>query len=512
MDWKPLGDAAFMSESAGAGALAKRMRREAPAACLDIVSSYDQVAVYFQPEDHAEICRWLESELPPETEKVAVRRHRIPVFYDEELLEALTRKLDLTSEEIISLHCSACYKVAAVGFSPGFPYLTGLPERLHLPRRSSPVKLPAGSVAIAADQAGIYPTRSLGGWHSLGRTSFSLFDGIEAALEPGDEVTFYAIEEEPVVQENEGGFLVKDPAVEVLSPGPASSIQDGGRAGFRHLGVTAGGAVDVEAAAAANLLVGNPAAAPLLEFGLVGPSLKFLREVCVSYQGLAGPRPGAPQTIPKGGTLNLDGRPLASYGYLAIAGGFHTRRILGSASVDVRAGLGRVLRRGDLLDSEAPFSIPNFADGQSVRWPRGGGYLTLRVLPGWQEDWFSESVLEEFYEEAFEKSSHFDRTGARLSGCGLNVSEVRELRSQPTAPGAIQVPPSGEAIVLTAECQTIGGYPVIAHLITADLPSFTRALPGTILRFQKVTLEEARQAYDERGKELSFLKTGLSLL
>ena len=92
------------------------------------------------------------------------------------------------------------------------------------------------------------------------------------------------------------------------------------------------------------------------------------------------------------------------------------------------------------------------------------------------------------------------------------LEEARELTSQPVVPGTIQVPPSGEPIVLTAECQTIGGYPVIAHIISADLPAFTRALPGTQIRFQKVTLEEALEADRLRKRELAFLKTGLQLL
>ncbi len=510
MKWLPLGDAALVCETGRAASLARRLRENSPPGCLDVVSSYDQLAIFFEPEDGGTILDWLKKEPLSETADPPRREYRIPVCYDPEFIEPIAEQLGLSVEEVISLHHSARYRVAAVGFSPGFPYLTGLPKQLALPRRATPVKLPAGSVAIAAEQAGIYPTDSLGGWHSLGRTDVALFDGTEAALEPGDEVIFYPAEISLPEPRTDTTLAVEDPALEILTPGNITTVQDLGRAGHRHLGVTAGGVANPEAAAATNLLVGNSASAPLLEFCLQGPSVRFLKDACIAIHGMADSRVGSPQFVHAGDTLNLVGRPTSSYGYLAIAGGFKAREFLGSASTDVRAGLGRVLKKGDLLDRGTPTTPSPLLSNQRVYWPHPKSYLEIRVLPGLQEDWFSS--LAEFYEELFEKSAHFDRTGARLDGPSLSLHEKRELRSQPIAPGAIQVPPSGQPIVLTAECQTIGGYPVIAHVISADLATFSRALPGTVINFKKVTLAEARAAHLDRQQELALLKTGLELL
>ena len=510
MNWRPLGDAALVCKTERAASLARHLRINAPTNCLDVVSSYDQLAVFFEPEDGAALSEWLKKEPLSETSNPPPRQHRVPVHYEPELIAPLAEKLGLTVAKIISLHHSASYRVAAVGFSPGFPYLTGLAKELVLPRKKNPERLPAGSVAIAADQAGIYPTASLGGWHSLGRTNFPLFDGSSAALEPGDEVTFYPVTFHPSAEPDHSDSIAKDPVLEILAPGPVTTVQDLGRPSFRHLGVTAGGAADPEAAASVNLLVGNPPDAPVLEFCLLGPSVRFLKDACIAFLGLTDSRAGSPQHLRAGDTLNLVGRSTSSYGYLAIAGGFHVPKILGSAATDVRAKLGRVLKKSDRLDAGPPSPPPSFSPSQHVLWPHSPhskSFLNLRILPGLQEKLFPD-----LYDLTFIKSAHFDRTGARINGPDLHLRELHELRSQPVAPGAIQVPPSGQPIVLTAECQTIGGYSVIAHVISADLPSFARALPGTVINFQKVTLAEARSAHADRLQEFALLKTGLDLL
>jgi KipI family sensor histidine kinase inhibitor len=122
------------------------------------------------------------------------REHEIPVVYDGEDLPDVARACGLTVTDVISLHSSAAYVVAFLGFSRGFPYLSGLPEELRLPRRSTPrARVPAGSVAIALDQCGIYPMATPGGWHLLGRTRRQLFDpAVEppSVLSPGDRVRF----------------------------------------------------------------------------------------------------------------------------------------------------------------------------------------------------------------------------------------------------------------------------------------------------------------------------------
>ncbi|RYD25598.1 MAG: 5-oxoprolinase subunit PxpB, partial [Verrucomicrobiaceae bacterium] len=200
MSVRPLGDSAclveFPTDSAGSAiarvhGLMEALEEQRPDGVLDLVPSFNSLAAHFRSGDPQTIFKWMccstsEARVPDGVEK------RIPVCYDGPDLEEVAAATGLSRDEVIWLHGSAVYTVAAVGFSPGFPYLTGLPEKLHLPRRSTPrTCVEAGSVAIAGGQAGIYPSASPGGWHVLGRTGETLFDpdaALPALLRPGDRV------------------------------------------------------------------------------------------------------------------------------------------------------------------------------------------------------------------------------------------------------------------------------------------------------------------------------------
>lgn len=129
-----------------------------------------------------------------------------------------------------------------------------------------------------------------------------------------------------------------------------------------------------------------------------------------------------------------------------------------------------------------------------------------------QAAWFEKKTLEQFANTIYQVSPVSDRTGVRLEGTGLLRGESRELVSQPVVAGSVQVPPDGRPIVLMAERQTIGGYPQIGHVISADLSELARAWPGTRLRFREVTLEEAREAWRDLHRELALLHVGLGFL
>jgi len=185
MTLKPLGDSAWLVEFpdltgeaalARVAGLAAALHTDKADGVLDIVPSFASLAVHFGRADGRVIREWILSlkfsdGFPAGEEKV------IPVCYggeDGPDLPEVADTLGLSVDEVISLHSGTAYTVAAVGFSPGFPYLSGLPERLRLPRRATPrLGVPAGSVAVAAGQAGIYPFASPGGWHLLGRTDVS---------------------------------------------------------------------------------------------------------------------------------------------------------------------------------------------------------------------------------------------------------------------------------------------------------------------------------------------------
>jgi antagonist of KipI len=135
--------------------------------------------------------------------------------------------------------------------------------------------------------------------------------------------------------------------------------------------------------------------------------------------------------------------------------------------------------------------------------------IELRFLPGMQVEWFSTRALRRFRSTEFAVSTMSDRMGVRLDGAALDLADLREMVSQPVAPGSVQVPPNGKPIVLMPECQTIGGYPQIGHVISADLPELARAWPGTPVRFREVSLDEARRAWHEQEQGMGLLQAGL---
>ncbi len=527
MTLKPLGDSAWLVEFPSLTGEAARARVMGLAAALaegrapgvlDVVPSFDTLAVHFEGDgDRAGdvvsdwICGAEISERLPEG-----RMREIPVCYGGSGgpdLEEVAGRLGISVEEVIELHSGACYTVAAVGFSPGFPYLAGLPERLALPRRETPrVKVSAGSVAIGGGQAGIYPFDSPGGWHLLGMTGARLFDAgavPPALLQPGDKVRFVRVMEisrgeERVVEE---GY--REGWIEVISAGALTSVQDPGRPGYERSGVSPGGVVDRHALRVANLLVGNEEGAAGLEMCVRGPVLKFYKDAVVAIAGAN----GHVRKVAAGETVDFTKLPGGVRACLAVAGGLKVDSVLGSAATDVRGGFGgRVLRAGDRLDTWEAGRVPRM-EGRYAGWEaEGRSVIELRFLRGVQDDWFSAKARERFRSESYQVTPRSDRMGARLSGKPLELETPREMVSQPVACGSVQVPPDGQPIVLLAERQTIGGYPQIGHVISVDLPLLARAWPGMAVRFREVGMEEARELREKEKRDFDWLRTGLELL
>jgi KipI family sensor histidine kinase inhibitor len=530
MGWRALGDSAWLFEPGGTDSadrlgrvldLHERLRDHRIPEVNDIVSSFESVAVHFDPTDGEAVLDCL-LELPPVESRATpstLRRFEMPVQYGGEHtdLDDIARQLGLDPGAVVAMHCGAEYRVAAIGFSPGFPYLLGLDERLALPRKPSPLTVPPGAVAMANGQAGVYPCASHGGWHVLGRTDTRLFDLSQpepALLRPGDRVRFVPVGGIPLRKEARTTPAIGT-GIEVLDPGWFATVQDLGRPGHRASGVTAGGAADPVAARVANRLVGNPDGAALLECAGSGPLLRFDAETAAAWIGWAEDS-GRPDVIPAGGILDLRSRMNHARGYLAVAGGIDAPLVLGSRSTDVRAGFGgwhgRALCKHDRLAVGNPAKPPIKRGDWRVGWPRAERTLQVRFVSGMQAAWFDEASRASFRRSIYQTSASGDRTGMRLKGPCLALTEPRGLVSQPVVAGSIQVPPDGVPIVLMPECQTIGGYPQIGHVISADLPALARALPGTPVTFREVSLDEARAAWLETRRELAFLTAGLLLL
>ncbi|TFE28112.1 5-oxoprolinase subunit PxpB [Cohnella luojiensis] len=496
------------------------------------------------------------------------RHTNIPVVYGGEYgpdLAECARRSGMTERQFAERHSEAAYTVAMMGFAPGFPYLSGLNEALAQPRHDTPrMKVLAGSVGVAGGQTGIYPVTSPGGWQIIGRTAIPLFRPEEDEpflLAQGDIVRFIPVieadfdgldlalaggREKTIVTGAGSGY---SPMLQVQKPGLLTTIQDCGRKGWQAYGVSVGGAMDEVSLRKANLLIGNDEDAAALEITLLGGSYSVLEDVLLAICGadLSATVDGTaipmnrPVWLSKGSTLSFGPAQSGCRAYLAIAGGINVPFVLGSRSTDPRAriggGCGRALAAGDTIASLPPgewtdslktslsrkaaesnerwiaanWSVDGWIDGASyiARQSRKPRVFTLRLLAGSEWDAFTSESRELLFEELYRVEASSDRMGIRLSGEGLVRESRHELESHGVTPGTIQVPPSGQPIILAAGCQPTGGYPKIAHVISADLPSLAQAVPGDLLAFELTDESTAEQALKEREREIAILKAGM---
>jgi antagonist of KipI len=459
--------------------------------------------------------------------------HEIPVTYDGPDLDELCARHGIDRVEFVATHAAADYLVEAIGFLPGFGYLAGLPASLATPRRATPRRLvPAGSVGIGGGQTGVYPYPSPGGWNLVGRSAVTLFDVHRprpALFAVGDRVRFVATDLPPAVEPEPqpAADSARDAAITVVQPGLFTTVQDLGRAGLRAAGVPLSGAADPVSLRLANLLVGNPEAAAAIECTLVGPTLRFEKEAVVALVGGTFPGiPGGVATRLPAGTQLAFGHAIAGCrGYLAVAGGIDVEPVLGSRSTLVVAGFGglagRPLRAGDRLAVASEFAapsrgLPTRKDGTAAALRRLAGPrlaeaagvepadeskrprdrpTILRIIPGEHAKAFGGRA----WSQSFRTSSRSDRMGVRLEGEPLpGAAGGGGLASVAVFPGTVQVPPDGLPIVLLADAQTIGGYPVLGQVIAADVPRAAQLQPGDEVRFESVSLAEAHAALRER--------------
>ena len=442
----------------------------------------------------------------PAVDRLGSHAITIPVVYDGADLHTVAELTGLSADEVVARHQRAEYTVGFLGFAPGFAYLIGGDPKLRVRRLDTPrPRVPVGAVALADDMTAVYPSSSPGGWRLIGRTDAVLFDPDRrspALWAPGDRVRFRRVDvvgsPTPLLRPSlRGGH------VEVVSAGPLTTVQDGGRVGWAHLGVPRAGPVDPGAAALANRMAGNrtedrPA---VLEVTVSGPVLRFRSPTLVALAGapndvtLDGRAVWSwPHAIAPGQVLRVGSCLRGLRTYIAVAGGWDAPVVLGSRACDTLSGLGPPpLQAGDTLGILDPAAHARTEPAQPSPERRRGGDeapLAVRILPGPRIDCVDAdgtdaamAVLCHPERSALEVSPRSDRTGVRLIGT-VPRRPGPDPASEGMVPGAVQLPPDGHPLVLMANHAPTGGYPAVAVVVEEDLGLLAQARPGRRVRFE----------------------------
>lgn len=300
------------------------------------------------------------------------------------------------------------------------------------------------------------------------------------------------------------------PVLHILKPGLMTTVQDLGRAGFQNLGIGISGALDPVALRVANLLVGNKPTIGGLEVLYVGPAIEIEADsVRMSFVGAAAAVEVLPDRWASFGTrIEIMRSVLVNRGevvrvgslaggatlYIGVEGGFDISPTLGSISTNIRGGTGGWHARAMLPGDRLPLCRMRASDrgefrieGMEFREPP-----CIRAIPGPQDDHFDNAEIAKFFSSEYTVQSESDRVGLRLQGPPIRHAKGFNIASDATVPGSIQIPGTGQPIILMADRQTIGGYPKIATVISADLPKLGRLSIGSKVAFEQVTVETAQ--------------------
>jgi len=473
---------------------------------------------------------------------VQSRTVTIPVCYGGAYspdMEVVCRRSGLSERGVVQRHTAADYRCSMLGFLPGFPYLVGLDPQLATPRLATPrAAVPAGSVGIAGAQAGVYPVSSPGGWNIIGRTPLTLFDPSReqpTLVQVGDIVRFSRISPEEFEEQQSHEFTrypQKCDAVEqetvgcdVLDPGMLTTVQDDGRWGSQHMGVPVSGAMDRQALALGNLLVGNEEGAAALEITFSGPCLAFATDVLVALTGTDMGMQVDGHDVPAwtailvraGSILSMAGAiGVGCRAWLCVAGGIDVPEVLDSHSTLLRAALGgfegRALRMGDRLRLRPLTQEARRLDGFSCPVGLRPSYVMdvpVPVLAGPQADALTPATRQAFLDTTWAISNDSDRMGLRLEGPQLVLRHGADVISEVIPEGAVQVTGSGLPIVMLADRQTTGGYVKPFVVASAALGWLAQRGPGDGVHFRMCSLDDARAMLEKQSsarRELARLR------
>jgi biotin-dependent carboxylase-like uncharacterized protein len=316
----------------------------------------------------------------------------------------------------------------------------------------------------------------------------------------------------------------------ILKPGMLSTFQDLGRFGHQHLGVSVAGAMDQRAHRLANMLVGNDPALATLEITLTGPTLRFTKPCCLALCGadLSVTLNGQPLILNRPivvrakDELSFGVRQHGTRAYLAVHGGFALTPVLGSTSTYLRSAMGgwhgRALRRDDEIPLLRPLKDKGLEDLAMDLWSlkiylpaalAESRQAFVRLIKGQQWDEFTPESCAALLTEPYRVSPDSERMGYRLQGAPLLMTTPRQMISEGTTFGTIQVPAGGQPIILMADRQTTGGYPKMAYVASVDLPRLAQMGPGDRVSFKAISLEQAQTLDVARAQAFATLADAL---
>ncbi|MGH3264350.1 MAG: carboxyltransferase domain-containing protein [Trebonia sp.] len=484
----------------------------------DVIQGEASVLVVFADARPAREARHLLRERSTdEMSSDPVREVVVDVVYDGPDLDTVGELTGLERDGVARLHAQTPWTVAFAGFAPGFAYLKAPHDRLSVPRRTEPrTRVPAGSVALGGTYSAVYPRESPGGWQLIGRSPTILWNvdnDPPATLRPGDQVRFTPVRDAvslampPMDLPQSVGTAATAstparPTLVVERPGLLATIQDGGRRGLGHLGVGRSGALDLRSLAEANWLVGNPAGAAGIELAPGGFECRAIGDLVVAVTGASAPlaigcpgpgedgRPApfrTPFLLRDGERLSF-GVPHAGHRcYLALRGGAAVTPVLGSRSTDTLSSLGPPpLRVGAVIPVGGEEVGEVWYRDASEAEPLPTRPVVLPVVPGPRDDLFSAVTVERLFASTWTVTTAANRVGLRLSGNAgpLPVEAAGELPSEGMATGSIQVPPSGNPILLLNDHPVTGGYPVIGVVASDALWLAAQLAPGNQIVFE----------------------------
>ena len=297
---------------------------------------------------------------------------------------------------------------------------------------------------------------------------------------------------------------------EVLRSGINTTFQDKGRFHMQHLGVAPGGCMDLESFSIANALVGNTSDAGVLEFAYQGPLLKLIKgrtkiaitgnvlfQIIKSNQETINGECNRTYALDEGDQIDILATKQSAYGYMALEGGFDIKPFCKSVSIlsgaQIGPNEGQKIKINDKINIK--ISSKNKKDFLT-EFPKKNK-STIRILKGPQFDYFSKDSQKEFFSKNYKITNLTDRMGMRLEGSIIKNIVNTNIRSEGITKGAIQVPADGQPIILLTDHPTIGGYPKIANVISADYDLLIQKIPGEKISFKCVELQEAEKIYKE---------------